>query len=142
MKKLHGLPSLVSAITLSLASASAMADPMYNVVDIYCPDLSIMSNFGAYVAGYGFEDILGVTNPIYFKSTEWLDGIPNTLNNYANSATSYDSTTGYIHCAYTSNDSSEKSFDLSYLMTNGLGGLVQAQSSNMITIALPVGVRS
>lgn len=141
MKKINVLSSLFAAVTLSVASSAVLAYPIYNTADFYCPDISLVANYGTYVAGFGSEDILGQVNTIYFQTNRWIGGVPSSLTNYSSTGTNYESTTGNVTCTYTSSNSAENPFDLVYFVTNGQGGLIQGQSSDSITVNFPIGLR-
>lgn len=125
-------------------SANIIANPIGVPVDITCPsaqgNTNVITNFGSYIAGYGSESVLSGSNLIYFKSNSLPDDIPRKLTNYFNESADYDSTTGRISCVFASNTSDPR-FSIAYFSTNGLGGIVQAQSNNSISIIFPVGIR-
>ncbi|QRN02824.1 hypothetical protein GH742_02455 [Legionella sp. MW5194] len=139
MKK-KALVSLISGLALtSLVHAS----PIGVTVDIFCPmamGSNALTNFGDYIAGYGYENLLSQNNLIYFKSDSVPTDLPTQLTNYFNEMVNYNSTTGRVTCGYVSNLPTEPRFTVSYYLTNGKGGAVQWQSSNSINIILPMGI--
>ena len=142
MKKFYVLPSLLVSAILSLVTTTAVAYPVNNEGDFTCPDISVVANFGDYIAGFGTEAMLSQLNHIYFQTTQWPAGVPNSVTGYANSGTGYDSVTARVTCSYASADPAHLPFDLSYYVTNGRGGLVVAQTNNSINVVFPVGLHS
>jgi hypothetical protein len=137
------ISSVLVTTASCLLSAAVLAYPVANNATFDCPAANGLSNFGSYLAGFGSESIAGVTNTIYFQSIQSLPaGIPDSLANYSNSATSYNMATGYVTCSFTSSNSAESNFDISYYVTNGKGGVIQSQANNTISIAFPVGFHS
>lgn len=139
MKKYCVLTSLFAAATFSLVTTTAAAYPVDNSAVFTCPDISVVSSFGNSIAGFGTEVILSQNNPVYFQTNQFPTGVPATLGNYSNLGTDYDSTLGIVSCDYTSSNSTEQPFSLIYSITNGLGGLIQSQSANVISLTFPVG---
>ena len=140
MKKYGVLTSLFTAVTFSLITTTTAAYPISNTAYFTCPEVSLLSNFGDHIAGFGLEVMLSQNNPIYFQSNAYPTGVPDTFSNYYNSGTDYDSISATVFCNYTSNNPVEHPFGLSYYVTNGKGGLVQYQNGNSINITFPVGV--
>jgi hypothetical protein len=94
-----------------------------------------------YIAGYGTEQI--DQNPMvqpYFVG-ETANDTPSKLNGFINGGVSYNSTTGQIDCTYHSQNALSD-FVVSYVLTNGRGGIVQNNTQNMIVIAVPMGLKS
>ena len=146
MKKNHVLRSLLVLSSLVLSPGIVLAgNPIHYGVNVFCPYTqtgpNVITNFGSYIAGYGAEDILSQTTQVYFRSTSYVGNVPARLNNYFNESISYDSTTGVVSCNYQSNIPTDPVFSVSYNLTNGLGGAVQSQSSNAISIYFPAGLR-
>lgn len=133
--------SLISGLALT---SLVNAGPVGVTVDIFCPIMgsNALTNFGDYIAGYGYENLLSQNNLIYFKSDSLPTDLPAQLNNYFNEYVNYNSTTGRITCGYISNLTSEPRFTVSYYLTNAKGGAVQWQSSNSINIILPLGIKA
>lgn len=139
MKKYSTLTPFFAAAAFSLITSTASADPERVQADFTCPNISMVSNFGNYIAGLGMELILGQHNPVYFKTINWPAGVPANLGNYTNSATSYDSTKATVTCSYASTDPAEQAFDISYYVTNGYGGRIRQQTNSTIYIIFPLG---
>lgn len=153
MKKNYSLKSVLVLSSLILAPL-AMANPLkapLNIIanpvgvpaDIVCPSTlgssNVLTNFGSYIAGFGTESILSVSNAVYFKSNSLPDEMPRKLVNYFNEAADYDSTTGKVTCRYASNGPTDPRFSVYYTLTNGTGGVIQGQSSNSISLLFQVG---
>jgi hypothetical protein len=153
MKKSYSLKSLAILFSLLIAPPALMAktigitiNPTGLNIDIVCPETqsgpNVLANFGDYIAGYGYENILSQTNNIYFKSSCLPSDIPNQLTNYNNDSVKYNSTTGLVTCAYSSINQNEGNFSINYTLTNGRGGVVLSQSNNEINLLLPVGFKT
>lgn len=140
MKKIIS-PILITLIA-GFANTLVLADPITHIVDYICPAPGVLSNFGNYISGFGSEILSrSTTNTIYFQSKQYLPGVPSSLVNYNNSATSYDAPSGYVTCSYISSNPSENSFDVSYNITNGKGGRILSRTNNTINVLFLVGVR-
>ena len=68
MKKTRILSSLLTTLAGYMISTSVAAYPITNNANFTCPEVSAISNFGNYVAGFGSEVMLNQTNPVYFQS--------------------------------------------------------------------------
>lgn len=139
MKK-HILSTFAVACTL-LSSAVNADNPTSHQINVTCPAVNLVSNFGDYLAGYGSETIFGNLVPIYFKNMVFPAGVPTELTTYSVTDVNYNSTTAQVACSYTSSNASNPSFDLNYYITNGKGGLITAKTATMISLQLPVGFR-
>lgn len=139
MKNYSALTPFLTAATFALVANTAVADPIRIQADFTCPIVSMVANFGDYIAGLGMEDVLSVHNPVYFKTAYYPIGVPANLNNYSNASTAYNSVTSTVTCSYASSNASEQPFDLSYFVSNGLGGRIRAQTESTIYIIFPVG---
>ncbi|RUR12625.1 hypothetical protein [Legionella sp. km772] len=124
----------------ALFAVSASAEPTHHDVTFTCPAVNAISHFGDYVAGYGVEAIFGDSRAVYFKTIMWPANVPSNLSTYNSLATNYDSINSLITCSYVSSDANNADFDLHYQMTNGKGGLITAQTPNMISIQFPIGL--
>ena len=137
-----------AAITLALLilTSTSYANPRGLVVDIACPDTKspeiALTNYGSYVAGYGYEFFRDVdTRKIYFKSEGALaPTVPSDLTNYYHTGVNYDSTSGKVTCQFSSQKSDEAPFSVAYILTNGLGATVLDATSNGIELEIPVGL--
>ena len=146
MRKKYGFRSLLALSGLVLSPGIVLADnPITYGVTVYCPGTqgssNVITNFGSYIGGYGVEYILNYTTQAYFRSTAYLQNVPASLANYFNESVAYNSTTGVISCTYQSSIPTDAIFAVSYNLTNGLGGSVQSQSANAISINFPAGLR-
>lgn len=145
MKKNRSLRSLLVLSSLALAPVVAMANPISLFADFFCPGTqgaaNVVINFGNYIAGYGVENTLSQSLPVYFRSLSFPGGVPRKLGNYFNQAADYDSTTGLVSCEYASSNASDPNFIVYYGATNGLGGVIQSQSNNMVSLIFPVGFK-
>lgn len=130
---------LIPFIAAALIAGTATADPVRVQADFTCPTMDMVSNFGTYIAGQGMELILSLHNPVYFKSTAYLAGVPNNLSTYSSYSTNYDSVTATVICTYASSDPTHANFDLNYYVTNGQGGRIRNQTNNTINIIFPLG---
>lgn len=123
----------------------AMADPTGYDITVACPSTqgspNNIANFGDYIAGYGVEFILSQALQVYFHSTGSVQDVPANLINYFNDSVTYNSASGNIVCSYQSNNFGDPRFTVTYTLTNGLGGSVQAQSNNSISVRIPVGLK-
>jgi hypothetical protein len=137
MKK-YLLSTLAAACTLLATSAGA--DPTKHEMALSCPMINVVSNFDDYLGGYGSELIFGEARPIYFKTLAKPTGIPNQLNSYSSAGTAYNTITGQVTCSYMSSDASNTAFNLIYTIVNGQGGLVTAQTTNVISLQFPIGL--
>lgn len=132
----------------ALTPIVALADPTDLEVNVFCPYTSgagnVLANHGDYIAGNGEEIVNGMgRKTIYFKSTDSLpQNIPAKLNNYRHEKAEYDSTTARVSCVYTSFMEGEPSFNVSYTLTNGRGGMIIAQTPDHVTFRLPVGFKA
>lgn len=155
MKKNYSLRSLLvfSGVVLApLAMANSLSTPL-NIIanpvgvpaDLVCPSTqgtsNVLTNFGSYIAGFGTESILSVGNSVYFKSNSLPDDMPRKLVNYFNESTDYDSTNGKVTCTYASSVPTDPRFAVYYRLTNGTGGVIQAQTSNSISLMFQVGLQ-
>lgn len=128
------------AAACTLLVSTVNAEPIKHDVTFSCPVIEMVSNFGDNVAGYGAELIFGESRPVYFKTLLWPEGVPSDLSSYSSSATDYDSITALITCSYTSSNSNNAAFDLTYSMANGKGGLITAQTASVISLQFPIGL--
>ena len=146
MKNKKMLLSLLTLSCAAFATGPIHADPSSVSVYITCPGTQLsqyqITNFGTYIAGFGSETLFSQTMNVYFKSQNLPYNTPDSLNNYFNESVSYDSTTGAVTCSYQSNVGTDPFLTASYMITNGKGGAIQAQSSNAITVAFPVGLKA
>lgn len=145
MIKNIGLSSLLLLSSFIVVPEVAMADPTGYDVTVICPapqgGPNSVANFGSYIGGYGVEFILSQTLQVYFRSTGSVDDIPANLANYFNDSVNYNSASGNVVCSYQSTNPGDSRFTVTYSITNGLGGAVQAQSNNSISIRIPVGLK-
>ncbi|KTD40732.1 hypothetical protein [Legionella parisiensis] len=139
------LSSLLMLSSLIVLPEVAQADPIGYETTFFCPMAqggpNAVTNFGSYIGGYGIENILSQTLQVYFRSTGSVQDVPANLINYFNDSVTYNSATGNIICSYQSNNPADPRFTVTYTITNGLGGAVQAQSNNSISIRMPVGLK-
>lgn len=141
MKKI--INSLIISFGVMLASPLALAAPITHTVDFVCPAASSLANFGNYIAGFGSEILSrSTTNIIYFQSRDGIQDVPSSFVNYSNAATSYDGPSGSVMCKYLSTNASERSFDISYTITNGKGGRIITQTNNTIRVLFLVGFKN
>ncbi|WP_131794850.1 hypothetical protein [Fluoribacter gormanii] len=137
--------SLSSLLLLSsFIPGIAMADPTTYDINVYCPatqGANAVTHFGNYIGGYGVEYVLSQTLQVYFRSTGSVQDVPANLINYNNDSVTYNSASGNIICSYQSNNPADPRFTVAYTVTNGMGGTVQAQSNNSITVRIPAGLR-
>lgn len=146
--KILTLASILSVSALTLMPCVASADPVGVKIDVKCPAAGsngpdALANFGDVIAGYGQEVVTNQNNPIYFKSTAPLaPNTPSKLSNYRNDSVDYDSTTGTVSCNYVSLIYPEPRISVSYVLTNGKGGIVTNQAGDYVSITLPVGFRN
>lgn len=133
-------------LLISLAAASllsqvpAMADPVGVPVTVRCPIVHDLNNFGDSITGTGTE-ILGNHEGfnITFKSSSLVEPIKD-INNYENRSAEYLSQTGTVICHYGIMEGNGlPGFDLSYVLTNGKGGVVQSADNIEVRFTLPVG---
>jgi hypothetical protein len=141
MKKFSLFTSVLAAATLSLVTTQVCADPIRVQSDFTCPSINMVSNFGSYIAGLGEEAVLSQHNPVYFRSHHFPVGVPDSLSSYSNYSTDYNSVTAYVTCSYVSSEPMQLPFDLTYYVTNGLGGRVVSQTSNTINIIFSIGYK-
>jgi hypothetical protein len=140
MKKI--ISSLLIIIAAGLANTSLQADPVSHIVDYTCPSASALENFGVYIAGFGLEKLTSRTTiPIYFQSNKPLYNVPSSLVNYTNSGSDYDGPTGHVKCIFTSSNPYERSFDISYNITNGKGGVIQSKTNSTISVLFFYGLK-
>jgi len=135
--------SIVHALIISLLLTSTslvFASPVIYSAHFTCPAINSLSHFGASIAGFGMETLLSQNNPIYFSTNQHPIGVPTNLINYTNSATNYDSVNAIVSCRYSSFSTEEHSFELSYFVTNGYGGLIVSQNNSSLVINFPVGL--
>lgn len=130
---------------LTLVPFISYADPVGVLVDVQCPIVSstssTLANYGDYVAGYGMESVSNQMFPVYFKSGT-VQGVGADLTLYYNSQVNYNSITGAVTCSYSSYESSQPGFDVSYTITNGKGASVDSQSNNNdIKLVIPFGLK-
>jgi hypothetical protein len=130
-------------LALSLTPFTVLADPMGLSVKVACPGSTgtkSVANFGSYIAGYGLETIQPVgTSAPYFKSETMPGNVPADLRSYHNSNASYDSTTGKVVCGYISKNAGEPGIAVSYVLTNGKGGLIVSIETDSVNLLLPLG---
>jgi hypothetical protein len=145
MKK--SLALLLASLTVSSA---ALADPSIVTIVFTCPSVTgagptVLTNFGARIAGYGTETIDGTPsfNSPYFSGT-FAPGanIPAniTSGSYTSSATGFDPTNGLVSCSYTSSTTFAP-FTVTYEMVNAGGTQVQSSTASTITLNQFVGVK-
>lgn len=147
MKKLSILNALLSSMLLSAYAYSADSiklNPAHTQIDISCPislpgEPNTISNFGDYIAGYGQESLLSRTQSIYFTSESNVPDAPIILVDYYNESVSYNSIKGTVSCYFQSIIPTDPRFSIFYQLTNGQGGTVISQTSNAISILLPIG---
>jgi hypothetical protein len=133
-----------SFITSGIAIANGPA--ANNNITVTCPATSsqqnptnFITNFGNYIGGYGTASLnFGGQYPIYFTSTDCIQDVPADLSNYTFLTTSYNSTSGAVTCSYQGMTS--PIFSISYNITNAIGGTIQSQANNYISINLPIGL--
>lgn len=149
MKRSDALKSILVFSSLVVASGIAMAsspgNPTNHVVTIVCPYThtgpNIVTNFGMYVAGFGSENILTQTNQVYFTSGDFgVPGVPDSLANYSNLSTDYNSARSMVTCTFQSSVPTDPNFSVNYYITNGFGGYINSQSNDTISLTLPVGL--
>jgi hypothetical protein len=124
-----------------LCNTNLFAYPIATNVILACPCSNELQNSGGIISGEGTELILFQDNPVTFTSIDPQPNVPTDLSNYRNAGINYDAALGEVSCTYASTASSEPSFVLVYSITNGAGGLIQIQSSKIISIILPLGLR-
>lgn len=141
-RKHDSLKSWFLASTLLLTGQTTLANPKQIPVVFTCPCANSLKNEAGGIFGMGTELIYNLFNPIRFESRENLSQIPSDFANYIISSIDYQGALGLVSCRYISINETEPSIELAYEITNGKGGLIQAQSYNTMIIYLPLGVNS
>lgn len=144
MKKFALLVLLTGVVTVPM---TVLADPTPILLNFVCPNTTgtgtnSLSNFGdSRIAGYG--TLMVDTNPgrpPYFTYAIPAGAhIPSKINtgNYTNNGTDYDPDNAIISCSYVS--PTFDPFTVSYQLTNGVGGTINSQTANSISINQYVG---
>ncbi|CAM3033102.1 Uncharacterised protein [Legionella steigerwaltii] len=145
MIKNFSLSSLLILSSFIAAPGIGFSDPTGYGISVFCPNAqgtqNVVTNFGSYIGGYGVEAIFSQTLQVYFRSTGSVQNVPANLINYSNDSVTYSSATGTVTCSYQSNNPTDPRFTVTYTLANALGGTVQAQSNNSISITIPAGLR-
>jgi len=140
---------LIAALAGLAGTQAALAVPGNISVRMDCPDIANhgnerVTNFGTYLAGPGIERVgTGAsTFPIWSGLIQSGQNIPVDLVAalYHNDGTSYDPNSGIVTCKYASS-LAFSSFNLTYKLNNGLGGIVTKSSSEEINLMLMVGAK-
>ena len=80
------LISLLILSSVALAPGMAMADPIGVSTYVGCPGTQLgsyqLTNFGNYIAGFGYQSLLSQTTYVYFKSATSTSSVPASLTNY------------------------------------------------------------
>lgn len=143
------IAQLASGIAVSsLCVSIAMAQNHSVKVTLNCPDIAnkrseVITNYGTYIAGTGFERINSdaATRPLFQGQTAQGANIPIDLqtNGYSNNGVSYNPAVGTVTCYYKSSMGFDP-FSISYLMVNAIGGYTVSSGSKEINMKLPIGV--
>ena len=143
------IAQLASGIAVSTLCASiAMAQGHSVKVTLDCPDIAtkgseIVTNYGTYIAGTGFERVNSdaATQPLFQGPTVPGANIPIDLkaSGYSNNGVSYNPAVGAVTCYYKSSMGFDP-FSISYLMVNAMGGYTVSSGSEEIHLKLPVGL--
>lgn len=151
--KKHPILTVTLLALLSLIAIPALAaeklHPLPNQISFLCPKTkfdpgnngNVLVNDGTTISGTGDEYINGHTARPFrpFFSTPTPVGIPADLKdgNYVRASTSYLPATGTIMCHYVSTLGFPP-FSVSYVMKNGLDGVVKTSAATFIVVEIVV----
>ena len=148
------MKKIIAVVSLSVISGlgvipSAVADPSSVNVEYTCPTTQgnnqhTLRNSGFRIAGYGTSVVNGspaFNDPFFIFDLVGGNIYPAKISaaNYVSDSTDYDSTTGIVSCHYSS--VSAPPFAVSYVTTNGIGGIIVSQTANTITVDLPTALQ-
>lgn len=139
---------ICSVISLLIAT-SAMAVPGNTSIRLDCPGIAahgveIVTNYGTYLSGPGLERVGSntATFPLFSGLIQAGLNVPLDLvtAGYANAGTSYDNGSGVVTCSYAS-ALGFSPFNLTYTLSNGIGGIVTKSGTEEINLMLQVGLK-